>query len=325
MRAPVNDVEAIYQGILAGKKRAIARGLSWIDSGGERGNTLASKLFLHAGRAHIVGITGAPGVGKSTLVNALTLQLRREGHTVGILAVDPSSPFTGGAILGDRIRMQDCVDDPGVYMRSLASRGYVGGLSRAVFGATTLLDAAGFDVVLIETVGAGQAEVDIMRYAQSVMVVMAPGMGDDIQAIKAGILEIGNVFVVNKADREGADSTARSLRAMMSLAAVQDLWVPPILKTVADSARGIGDLTKAVAQHRQYLVDNALWQQWRARQAENLLQQALQDAASEIAADAKMVPRWHEAVEQVQQGEDVPRLARQLMADWLVDVPKRGG
>ncbi|WP_430626259.1 methylmalonyl Co-A mutase-associated GTPase MeaB [Sulfobacillus thermotolerans] len=255
------DLETVYQGIQEGRRRALARGLSWVDEGSDRGNALLGRLFPHAGHAHVIGITGAPGVGKSTLVNALTLHLRKTKQTVGILAVDPSSPFTGGAILGDRIRMQDSVDDQGVYMRSLASRGHVGGLSRATFGALTLLDAAGFDVILIETVGAGQAEVDVMRFAQTVLVVLAPGLGDDIQAIKAGILEIGNIFVVNKGDREGADRTVRSLRSMLGLTSTSLDWVPPIIKTSADRNEGIGELVQAIEDHVRVPEENRLGQE----------------------------------------------------------------
>lgn len=310
------DMETLYRGIREGRRRAVARGLSWIDEGQARGNDLVGRLFPHAGNAHVIGITGAPGVGKSTLVNALTLQLRRNHQSVGILAVDPSSPFTGGAILGDRIRMQDSVDDGGVYMRSLASRGHVGGLSRATFGAMTLLDAAGFDVVLIETVGAGQAEVDVMRFAQTVLVVLAPGLGDDIQAIKAGILEIGNIFVVNKGDREGSDRTIRSLRSMLGLAHPQ-AWVPPIIKTSADRGEGVEELAQAIADHRAYLVEHAIWGQMRERQAENLLEQALQDIAADIAKDRRLQDTWQKSVSQIRGGQPAPHFARELMAQWL--------
>ncbi len=310
------DMETLYRGIREGRRRAVARGLSWIDEGQARGNDLVGRLFPHAGNAHVIGITGAPGVGKSTLVNALTLQLRRNHQSVGILAVDPSSPFTGGAILGDRIRMQDSVDDGGVYMRSLASRGHVGGLSRATFGAMTLLDAAGFDVVLIETVGAGQAEVDVMRFAQTVLVVLAPGLGDDIQAIKAGILEIGNIFVVNKGDREGSDRTIRSLRSMLGLAHPQ-AWVPPIIKTSADRGEGVEELAQAIAGHRTYLVEHAIWGQMREHQAENLLEQALQDIAADIAKDRRLQDTWQKSVSQIREGQPAPHFARELMAQWL--------
>ncbi|MCY0907517.1 MAG: methylmalonyl Co-A mutase-associated GTPase MeaB [Sulfobacillus thermosulfidooxidans] len=311
------DLETVYQGIQEGRRRALARGLSWVDEGSDRGNALLGRLFPHAGHAHVIGITGAPGVGKSTLVNALTLHLRKTKQTVGILAVDPSSPFTGGAILGDRIRMQDSVDDQGVYMRSLASRGHVGGLSRATFGALTLLDAAGFDVILIETVGAGQAEVDVMRFAQTVLVVLAPGLGDDIQAIKAGILEIGNIFVVNKGDREGADRTVRSLRSMLGLTSTSLDWVPPIIKTSADRNEGIGELVQAIEDHKAYLTNHAIWDQMRERQAENLLEQALEDMVEAVKKESRRQGEWYRAVSSIRQGESAPAFARELISQWL--------
>ncbi len=307
----------LYDGILAGNRRAVARGLTWIDEGAARGKDLAQHLFAHAGKARVIGITGAPGVGKSTLVNTLTISLRRLGHTVGILAVDPSSPFSGGAILGDRIRMQESVDDQKVYMRSLASRGHVGGLSRAAFGAITLLDAAGFDTILVETVGAGQAEVEIMRYAQSVLVVLAPGLGDDIQAIKAGILEIGNVFVVNKSDREGADLTVRSLRGLLSLTPESGEWSPPIVKTEADHDVGIDQVIDAIERHQMYLRQHHRLNDLRYRQAEHVLTQSLDDIRNEVETDFRQQVLWKEAVEKILSGEDASRYARNLFGLWL--------
>ena len=311
------NVQMLYDGILAGNRRAVARGLTWIDEGGTRGKDLAHRLFSHAGKARVIGITGAPGVGKSTLVNALAISLRHRQNTVGILAVDPSSPFTGGAILGDRIRMQESVDDKGVYMRSLASRGHAGGLSRAAFGAITLLDAAGFDTILVETVGAGQAEVDIMRYAQSVVVVLAPGLGDDIQAIKAGILEIGNVFVVNKSDREGVELTVRSLRGLLSLTPESVDWTPPIIKTEADRAVGIDQLIDAIEQHQTYLRQHNLLNDRRYRQAEHVLEQSLDDVRKEIEVDFRRKAVWKEAVEEILAGQDASRYVRKLFETWL--------
>ncbi len=311
------DVNTVYEGILAGNRRAIARGLSWIDEGGVRGKELAHRLFTHMGKARIIGITGAPGVGKSTLVNALALRLRQREHTVGILAVDPSSPFTGGAILGDRIRMQESVDDKGVYMRSLASRGHVGGLSRAAFGAITLLDAAGFDTILVETVGAGQAEVDIMRYAQTILVVLAPGLGDDIQAIKAGILEIGNVFVVNKSDREGVDLTVRSLRGLLSLTSEASGWTPPIVKTQADRAMGLDDVVEAVDHHQHHLRQHHVLDDLRYQQAENILKQALEDQLMLMQSAPGQKALWDETVKRILSGNDAGSEARRILREWM--------
>lgn len=299
----MRDVEAITDGIRRQQKRAIARGLTWVEQGYPEGKILVQRLFGMAGHAHIVGITGAPGVGKSTLVNTLTLALRGDGLRVGILAVDPSSPFTGGAILGDRIRMQDSVMDEGVFMRSLASRGYLGGLSRATFGGLTLLDAAGYDVILIETVGAGQSEVEIMRLAHTTMVVLAPGLGDDIQAIKAGILEIGQIFVVNKADRDGADNTVRAIRGMLTLASNHPDWLSPIIKTVAESGDGLRELVGSIKKHRAYLEREGLWDDMRAKQTEHVIRQRVEDWALHRLDKARHDAGWEETVERVATGQ----------------------
>jgi LAO/AO transport system kinase len=240
--------------LLGGDRRALARAISLAEQGGPVARALLAAAYPHTGQAHVIGITGPPGAGKSTLVNALALEWRRQGQSVGIVAVDPTSPFTGGAVLGDRIRMQPLGGDPGVFIRSMASRGRLGGLSRATADAVALIDAAGFQVVLIETVGAGQGEVDIARAAQTTIVVEVPGMGDDVQSIKAGVLEIADLFVVNKADREGADKTIRQLRAMLHLGAPPaDGWEPPVLPAVATSGQGIPAIIEAAGQHAAHL------------------------------------------------------------------------
>ncbi|MCY0899771.1 MAG: methylmalonyl Co-A mutase-associated GTPase MeaB [Firmicutes bacterium] len=308
----------LVPGIVAGHKRAIARGLTWIERDHDRGRALVHLLFPRAGGAHIVGVTGAPGVGKSTLVNRLTLTLRSQGRRVGILAVDPSSPFSGGAILGDRIRMQESVMDDGVFMRSLATRGHLGGLSRATFGAVTLLAAAGFDVILIETVGAGQSEVEVMQLAHTTLVVLAPGLGDEIQAIKAGILEIGDAFVVNKADREGADQTARAIRGMLSLSRRDVAWVPPVVKTVAEQGEGIEELVDAVNRHRQYLDESGQWAERRGALALHLIELAMGDWTHRAIAQAQRNVDWSAVMEDVLSGgADVEELARQLLLQAL--------
>ncbi|MBL8131519.1 MAG: methylmalonyl Co-A mutase-associated GTPase MeaB [Anaerolineae bacterium] len=264
------------EAILRGERRAVARLLTSVENGREGVDETLAALFPHTGRAWVIGVTGSPGTGKSTLVNALTQAYRRQGHLVGILAVDPTSPFTGGAILGDRIRMRDLAGDSGVFIRSMATRGSLGGLSKATRDAARVLDAAGFDIILIETVGAGQNEVDIVRAAHTTLVVEAPGMGDEVQAIKAGILEIADVLVVNKADRPGAAQTVRALRTMLELghptrqagmvghhgrlmavetqlAADDGMWLPPIVETVASDNQGMDGLITAIGQHRQFL------------------------------------------------------------------------
>jgi LAO/AO transport system kinase len=245
---------------LAGNRRALSRLITVVEAGDSTARRALAAIYPHTGRAHIVGVTGAPGTGKSTLVNQLALHWRAQGRTVAVLAVDPTSPFSGGAILGDRIRMQALGGDPGCYIRSMASRGSLGGLARSTGDAVKVLDAAGFEIVIVETVGAGQAEVEITREAQTVIVVEIPGMGDDIQAIKAGILEIADVFVVNKSDREGAERTLRQLQMMLHLGAGEprDGWEPPIVQTVASTGKNIPEVAAAVERHLEHLKANNL-------------------------------------------------------------------
>jgi LAO/AO transport system kinase len=248
------NLESIKTGILAGKNRPLAQAISLVESHDRRAAELLAELYPQTGRARILGITGSPGAGKSTLVAALARHYRAQQKRVGIIAVDPTSPFTGGAILGDRIRMADLYTDRGVFIRSMATRGFLGGLAKATNDVVDLLDAAGFDLVLVETVGVGQDEVEVVRTVQTNLVVLVPGMGDDIQAIKAGIMEIGDVFVVNKADRPGADKTVTEITMMMSLVEEHGDWVPPIVKTVASKTQGIVELDEAIAKHYEYLA-----------------------------------------------------------------------
>jgi GTPase len=252
------DLESA-QALRAGNPRAVARAISAVERGGADAREVIATIFRYTGRAHIVGVTGAPGTGKSTLVNEIAKLYRRRGVRVGIVAVDPTSPFSGGAILGDRLRMQDLAGDDGVFIRSMATRGSLGGLAAATADATKVLDAAGFEVVLIETVGAGQSEVDIAKNALTTIVVDAPGMGDDIQAIKAGILEIADVLIVNKADNDGANSTVATLEMNLNLKPkVENDWRPPVLKTIAITGEGIGDAVDWIGKHRAYLETNHL-------------------------------------------------------------------
>jgi LAO/AO transport system kinase len=241
----------------AGDIRALARLLTLVESGSPELRDVSADLVAHTGHAHIVGITGAPGVGKSTTTSALIDALRAQGRTVAVLAVDPSSPFSGGALLGDRVRMQDHACDPGVFIRSMASRGHLGGLSAATPQALRVLDACGFDVILVETVGVGQSEIEVMGQADTILVLLAPGAGDAVQVAKAGILEIADIFVVNKADRDGVRNTTRELRSMISLGdRGPDGWVPEIVTTVATRAEGIESLVSAVERHRAWAAQS---------------------------------------------------------------------
>ncbi len=245
---------------LSGNRRAIARLITIIENNEPQAREALAALYPHTGQAHIVGVTGAPGTGKSTLVNELAKVYRRRGRTVGIIAVDPTSPFSGGALLGDRIRMRDLFGDPDIFIRSMATRGSLGGLARATADVIKVLDAAGYQMIFVETVGAGQSEVEIAKAAHTTIVVEAPGLGDDIQAIKAGITEIADIFVVNKADREGADSTALALEMVLDLnhrahLSAQDTgWRPPICKTIALRGEGIEAVVEAIEAHRTYLL-----------------------------------------------------------------------
>lgn len=254
---------ALIEQALDGNRRALSRLITLVENGGAQARAALAQVYPRTGRAHILGVTGAPGTGKSTLVNQLAQHWRAQDRTIAVLAVDPTSPFSGGAILGDRIRMQALGGDPGCFIRSMASRGSVGGLARATGDAVKVLDAAGYEIVIVETVGAGQAEVEITREAHTVIVVEVPGMGDDIQAIKAGILEIADVFVVNKADREGADRTLRQLQTMLHLGSSQfrEGWEPPIIKTVASSGTGVPEAAAEVDRHWAYLHEHALLRQ----------------------------------------------------------------
>ena len=277
------EIEQWVDQLLAGDPRALARAISTVENRTPGWSQLLKALFPHSGQARILGLTGPPGAGKSTLVDQLARHYRKEEHTVGIIAVDPTSPYTGGAILGDRIRMQEHFSDPGIYIRSMATRGSLGGLARTTADVATVLDASGRDLVMIETVGVGQDEVDIVRLADITIVILVPGMGDDVQTIKAGIMEIADIFVINKCDRDGAERVEREIRALQSLAVRSDHWTPPIVKTVASQGTGIAELAVAIRQYEAYLQKENLAVTRKVENWHNRLLEMLRDALLERA------------------------------------------
>ena len=281
--------------IRAGDVRAISRAVSAIENRTGEAELLLKELFPYTGHACRVGVTGAPGTGKSTLVDKLAAHYRVEKKSVGIIAVDPSSPFTGGAILGDRIRMQGHAADEGIFIRSMATRGYLGGLAQATGDATLLLDAAGKDIILVETVGVGQGEIEIVRLADCTLVVLVPGMGDEVQNLKAGLMEIADIFVINKSDREGAGRFEEQLRAILQLVPERDGWKPPIVRTVATEGQGVDDLTRQIGAFREHFAkaedrpkrELAYWKDWLLRLLERrLVERALGNGMSEAEFEA---------------------------------------
>jgi len=335
---PYPPESSLAEAVLAGNRLALARLLTQVENDTLEGRAGLSRLFPHTGRAHLVGITGAPGTGKSSLVNQLARAFRKaeseSGLTtpvrVAIIAVDPSSPFTGGAILGDRVRMRDLSGDPGVFIRSMAARGSLGGLASATAGAAQVLDAAGFELILIETVGAGQSEVDIARLAHTTLVIEAPGLGDDIQAIKAGILEIADILVVNKADLAGVEATERALRSMLQLghpvqhnfrhhgrtetvesttaiASLAALWLPPIVRTIAPDGKGISELVSQILRHRQHLQATGDWQ----RREQIRLQREL-----DLLVQESLVSRWQAGLPEGRYRQVLQDLTTRQISPW---------
>jgi GTPase len=285
------DIQAWIDQLRAGDVRALARAISTVENRAPGWSELLKALFPHSGKARVLGLTGPPGAGKSTLVDQLARFYRRgndeDKRTLGIIAVDPTSPYTGGAILGDRIRMQEHFSDPGIYIRSMATRGSLGGLARTTGDIATVLDAAGRDLIMIETVGVGQDEVDIVRLADVTILILVPGMGDDVQTIKAGIMEIADIFVINKSDRDGADNVEREIRMLQTLATRHDGWTPPIVKTIASEGTGVKELAAAIANYESYLQKNNLEltksvENWQERLIEMLRDAMLEKARTQL-------------------------------------------
>ncbi|MCX5393238.1 methylmalonyl Co-A mutase-associated GTPase MeaB [Streptomyces sp. NPDC006482] len=288
------DVPALVAQAREGKPRAVARLISLVEGASPQLREVMATLAPLTGGAYVVGLTGSPGVGKSTSTSALVSAYRRAGKRVGVLAVDPSSPFSGGALLGDRVRMSEHASDPGVYIRSMATRGHLGGLAWSAPQAIRVLDAAGCEVILVETVGVGQSEVEIASQADTSVVLLAPGMGDGIQAAKAGILEIGDLYVVNKADRDGADATARELNHMLGLGEARsaDDWRPPIVKTVAARGEGIDEVVEALEKHRAWMEEHGVLAERRrsraAREVETIAVTALRERIGDLHGDRRL-------------------------------------
>ena len=318
----------IVERVLSGDRRALARLVTLIENEAPEAHEYLARLYPESGRAQIVGITGSPGAGKSTLVTQLARELRRRDLRVGVVAVDPSSPFTGGALLGDRIRMQELAGDPAVFIRSMASRGSLGGLAASTRDVARALDAAGYDLVIIETVGAGQAEVEIVRAAHTVLVVTVPGMGDDIQALKAGILEIADIFVVNKADRPGADQTAAELRMLLSLAGKQPksdaVWRVPILKTSATQGEGMVELVDALMQHRVFLDTSGQLAQRNQRQVQSEVLALLQHALAQRLKREVSAEEWGQLIDAVIERRTTPYGVADALAHRLGLDPSPG-
>ncbi|MHB8596803.1 MAG: methylmalonyl Co-A mutase-associated GTPase MeaB [Ktedonobacteraceae bacterium] len=313
-------MQDIVERLLHGDRRALARMVTLIENNTPNARRFLAELHQHAGKAHIVGVTGAPGAGKSTLVTRLVRELRRRERKVGVVAIDPTSPFTGGAILGDRIRMMELAGDPNVFIRSMASRGSLGGLSAATRDVVRAMDAAGYDPIIIETVGTGQAEVEVMRTAQTVLVVSAPGMGDEVQAIKAGILEIADIFVVSKGDKPGADQTVAELAMLLSLDPMRRThdksklyWRIPVLKTSAIKDQGIPQVVDAMEQHRTYLLESDMITTRAQRQVRSEVQALVLHAVVEALKAATSEEEWQQLVTAITNRERDPyRVAQEL-------------
>jgi len=307
--------------VLSGDIRSIARAITIIENNAPEAKKLVSSIYPHTGKAHIVGFTGAGGAGKSTLIEKIVREYRKKGRTVGVVAVDPTSPFTGGAFLGDRIRMQELSTDAGVFIRSMASRNYPGGIARATKDAVKVLDAAGKDMVIVETVGAGQSEVEIIKVAQTVVVIHAPGLGDEIQAIKAGIMEIADIFVVNKADRENANKTVMDIQAILQMNNKETAWKPPVLKTVALTGEGVPQLIEKIEEHRMFSEKGLKHKRSREKAEAELIEALKEKVVSSVLDDLRKEGKFEQLVGKIVERETDPAsAAEKLLKKALKDA-----
>ncbi|MHA1248197.1 MAG: methylmalonyl Co-A mutase-associated GTPase MeaB [Candidatus Thorarchaeota archaeon] len=319
------SIEELVDGVLAGRRRHLAKLITLIENEDPAAAEALSLLYRHTGRAHIVGITGPPGSGKSTIVTRMTSEYRKRGKTVGIVAVDPSSPFTGGALLGDRIRMQEHSLDDGVFVRSMGTRGHLGGIARATSDVVRAIDASGKDIIIVETVGAGQSEVEIIDIAHTVVVTDVPGSGDDIQAIKAGIMEIADIFVVNKKDLPGADKKVAEINAMLDLDQNMGQWRPPVLLTNGRTGEGIPELVDKIDEHMVYLRESGALEEKGLQRSRDELHQIMEyRLTQELLSRLQGRPEYEEAIRKIAKRDDDPyTVAQRLIAEFLASFSRQ--